>query len=220
VLLGLRPTLARQGLWLGTARVDDASTRPPEAGERLLADRMPPTRRRDFLAGRRAAHRALDAGGLPSGEILAVGRRPVLPDGSAGSISHSGRLAVALVADSRRFRALGCDLELRGLPLDAAHLVLTRDEQAWLQGDLDPERAERRLLAVFSAKEAAFKAFASLLPPAEAPATLLGIVTRPLPGGFRARSANTPGHPLAVRVRSAGPGVFSWTAAAAATPWR
>ena len=213
----LGPLLARHGLWLGLAVVGDPVAVAAGPGELRLAQGMSVTRRRDFLAGRCAARRALAAAGLPGGEILRHGRRPLLPPGSTGSISHSGGLAVALVADRARYRALGCDLELRGLPLDAAHLVLGADERLWTAGAPDRAACEQRLLAAFSAKEAALKAFTALLPNADAPTTLLAVTTRPAPWGFRAR----PVHPraaaaeAAVRVRRAGPGVFSWTAVVA-----
>ncbi|GAA0449100.1 hypothetical protein GCM10009544_09910 [Streptomyces stramineus] len=174
---------------------------------------MLPGRRRDFLAGRGAARRALAAAGLPAGEILREGRRPVLPAGSVGSISHSAGLAVALAAPAHRFRALGCDLELRGLPTAAAHVVLTPDEQTWAIGAPTPAEAEHRLLAAFSAKEAAFKAFGTLLPGSVT--NLLGIAAHPVPGGFRARPRALPDRVLEVRVHPVGPGVFSWTAAPA-----
>nr|BBD17744.1 phosphopantetheinyl transferase [Streptomyces sp.] len=202
-LRALRPLLARQGLALGTAAAGDPAAHPAGPGEERLAAGMLPVRRGDFLAGRRAARRALAAAGLPAtAEILYEdgGRRPRPPAGCAASISHSGGLAVAVAAAGSR--ALGCDLELRGLPSEAARLVLSEDERPWAEG---------RLTAAFSAKEAAFKAYSALLPAADAPTSLLGIAARPVPGGFRTRPGRLPGPELEVRVRPAGPGVFSWT---------
>lgn len=225
-LLLLRPALHAEGLSLGLARAGEPQTCPAGPGERELAAAMPPPRRRDFLAGRLAARRALAGPGHPVPEILRDGRRPRFPAGRVGSISHSGGLAVALAASLTRFHAVGCDLELRELPLESAHIVLGPDERTWTDGTSAPTAA-RRLLAVFSAKEAAYKAFAALLPAGQAPATLLAIEARPVPGGFRARPRALPGHVLDVRVRRAGPGVFSWAAAPVvrrpdqtATPWR
>ncbi|WP_406345816.1 4'-phosphopantetheinyl transferase [Streptomyces sp. NBC_00648] len=199
-VLLLRPVLRARGLSLGLARADDPRARPAGPGEWESAVAMPPPRRRDFLAGRCAARRALAEAGGPAGEIPRAGRRPLFPCGFAGSISHSGGLAVALVAPGAH--ALGCDLELRGLPLDSAHIVLGPDERTGVD-------TESRLLAAFSAKEAAFKAFSASLG-ADAPATLLGIGTRPVPGGFRAWPRQLPGHVIDVGVRNAGSGVFSW----------
>ncbi|KUJ41368.1 hypothetical protein ACZ90_68230 [Streptomyces albus subsp. albus] len=208
----LLPWLREHGLALGLARAGERSARPGGPAERGLAAAMPPPRRRDFLAGRCAARRALAAAALPVAQIPCAGRRPRLPAGCVGSISHSGGLAVALAAPGRRFGALGCDLELRGLPSAAAHLVLNAAEQAWMRGAASPARAEHRLLAAFSAKEAAYKAYCALLPEGEAPALLRDIATVPVPGGFTARPKGRPGPPLRVRVDRVGPGVFSWTA--------
>lgn len=207
----LEPVLRAQGLCLGLAYTHDPSACPAGPAERELAAAVGPVRRRDFLAGRLAARRALAGAGGPAEEIPRTGRRPLFPTGFAGSISHSGGLAVALAAPG--VPALGCDLELRELPLESAHIVLGPDERTWLDGT-PAATAARRLLAAFSAKEAAFKAFGALLGE-QAPATLLALSARPVPGGFRARSRSLPDRFVDVRVRPAGPGVFSWAAAPA-----
>ncbi|MBC3840798.1 hypothetical protein GXW82_12440 [Streptacidiphilus sp. 4-A2] len=125
---------------------------------------------------------------------------------------------MAVAGPGARVRALGCDLELRGLPLQSAHIVLDPAAVDWLDRVAEtagPAAAQQRLLAAFSAKEAAFKAFAALLPPALAPAVLLDLATRAVPGGFLVWPQRLPGRVLRVRVHRAGPGVFSWTAASA-----
>lgn len=219
-LLALGPVLAASGLTLGTALAGESAARPAGPGEARLAATMPPMRRRDFLAGRYAARRALAAAGLPAGEILRDGRRPTLPDGHAGSISHSGGLAVAVVAARHRCRAVGCDLELRGLPPEAERLVLKSGERRRvMEGAAHPQDAAYRVLAVFSAKEAAFKAFAALLPAPDTPASLLDITVRPTPDGFLARPGGSSGRPpLEVRVHPVGPGVFSWATVGSRPP--
>ncbi|MEU5431076.1 hypothetical protein AB0H73_36480, partial [Streptomyces olivoreticuli] len=196
-LLSLRPVLAASGVALGVA---DGPGRPFGPGETQSASAMPPLRRRDFLAGRRAARRALRAAGLPVGEILHDGRRPVFPEGCVGSISHSGGLAVALAAPASRFRALGCDLELRGLPVEAAHLVLSEDERVWMAGSV------RQLLFAFSAKETAFKALGG-----DAPSRLLDIGLRPGRDGFRAWPRDVPERVVEVRSRAVAGAAFTWT---------
>ncbi|QKV96260.1 4'-phosphopantetheinyl transferase superfamily protein [Streptomyces sp. NA02950] len=221
-LLALRPALAADGVALGIAAVGDPAARPAGPDERRRADTMPPARRRDFLAGRHAARRALAAAGQPSGEIGCAGRRPVPPAGTTVSISHSGGLAVALAAPAFPGRALGCDLELRGLPLPAAHLVLHPGEESWVRAAGGTAAAEARLLALFSAKEAAFKAYGVLLPAGRAPTTLLGITATPVPGGFLAQHRHRqphrqerregPGQALRIGLFPAGRGVFAWTA--------
>ncbi|MGW2366026.1 4'-phosphopantetheinyl transferase superfamily protein [Streptomyces sp. NPDC001667] len=198
-LLALRPVLAASGIALGVAT---GGGEPFGPGEAELASAMPGLRRRDFLAGRRAARQALALAGLPVAEILADGRRPVFPDGCVGTISHSGGLAVALAAPASRFRALGCDLETRGLPLEAAHLVLSEDERAWVAD------SERRLLFAFSAKETAFKALS-----VSAPSRLLDVGLRAgRGGGFRAWRGGVPERGLDVRAHDVAGSAFTWTA--------
>ncbi|MFE0420080.1 4'-phosphopantetheinyl transferase family protein [Streptomyces tendae] len=216
LLLGLRTVVEEHDLFLGVATADDPDAVPAGPGEeRLLRDALP-TRRREFTAGRCAARRALVRAGFPAGEILSVGRRPSMPAGSVGSISHCADTAVALVASRESHRAVGVDLELRPLPEEAAHLVLSVGERAWLSDiAANAAEAERWLLAAFSAKEAAFKAFSTLLGPGEAPTMLLGVVLRPVPGGFLARPSRLPGPVVQVAVRPVGPGVLTWTAAPA-----
>ncbi|MFB7615770.1 4'-phosphopantetheinyl transferase superfamily protein, partial [Kitasatospora sp. NPDC056181] len=205
---------------------------PPAAG-------MPPTRRREFLAGRWAARRALRAAGGPGGEIGRAGRRPLAPAGWALSISHSAGLAVAVAAPLSRYAAVGCDLELRRLPAAAARLVLTGPERAWA-GDAGTPGAEHRLLALFSAKEAAFKLLCGLRPETFGALTVARLSADPPPAGARPRvfrlrpilpgvpdppgapdppgppgTARAPGTPppaALVRVGAAGDGVFCWTA--------
>ncbi|MEU2872326.1 enterobactin synthetase [Streptomyces olivoreticuli] len=204
-LLSLRPVLAASGITLGLA---DGPGRPFGPGERELVSAMPAPRRRDFLAGRLAARRALALAGLPVGEILADGRRPVFPEGSVGSISHSGGLAVALAAPASCFAALGCDLEVRGLPVEAAHLVLSEDERVWMAGSV------RRLLFAFSAKETAFKALGD-----DAPSRLPGIGLRPGRGGFRAWPRDVPGRVLDVRSRAVAGAAFTWASSPQPRPF-
>ncbi|MFF9767574.1 4'-phosphopantetheinyl transferase superfamily protein [Streptomyces sp. NPDC053086] len=214
LLLGLRPVVEEHGLALGVAVAGDPDAVPAGPGEERLLRDMFPVRRREFTAGRCAARRALARAGLPAGEILSEGRRPRMPAGSVGSITHCAGTAVAIVTSRQRYRALGIDLELRPLPGEAARLVLSADERAWLNDSGgDGSEAEWRLLAAFSAKEAAFKAFSSLLAPVEAPTMLRGVALRPVPDGFRARPRRLPGPVLHVAVRPVGPGVLTWTTA-------
>jgi 4'-phosphopantetheinyl transferase EntD len=93
----------------------------------------------------------------------------------------------------------GCDLELEELPLTAARFVLGPEEAEWL-GD-----APARLLAVFSAKEAAWKAFR------RTSGTLRDLRAVPASGGFcvHARDDGTSCARVRVHVLREG-GVFSW----------
>ncbi|MFI5797404.1 4'-phosphopantetheinyl transferase superfamily protein [Streptomyces sp. NPDC051677] len=176
--------------------------------ERRLADGMPQRRRADFLVGRSALHRAVRAAGLRAGAVLHDGPRPRLPEGVSASLSHSEGVAVAVAGPSDRFPLLGVDLELAGLPLEASHLVLSAREEGLLGGGAE---ARRRLCAMYSAKEAAFKALSPVLG-AELPglralslqAHADGYLVGSLPGAPRVR----------VSVRRLRRGVLCWAHAA------
>jgi enterobactin synthetase component D len=207
----LRPALRRHGLSLGVATFEEPGLRPAGPGELRLTGRMSAARRREFLAGRQAMRRALAGAGFPAREILYDGRRPRLPAGCAGSLSHSEGVAVALAGRRERLRAVGVDLEFCRLPLAAAHLVLSPEENRVLTESTVPEaEAAQWLRAVFSAKESALKAFTALLPPESAPRTLRGIAVRPAPGGFRAWPCGLPRLRLHVTVERMSRGVLTW----------
>ncbi|MFJ8657060.1 enterobactin synthetase [Streptomyces rochei] len=163
----LRPLLAAAGLGLGLATVREPGPRPAGPAEAAAAASMPARRRLEFLAGRRAARRALRAVGLDCGEIPRSGRLPVFPPGRTASISHSAGIAVAVARPPSPDLPLGCDLELRPLPRAAARLVLREDEEGLLDDRDEPFHAGSRptgagwtVTELFSAKEAAWKALA------------------------------------------------------------
>ncbi|MFF1449873.1 4'-phosphopantetheinyl transferase superfamily protein [Streptomyces sp. NPDC058274] len=180
----LRAPFAAVGLGLGIASQADPAARPAGPGEATAAVGMIPRRGREFLAGRLAARRALRAVGLECGDIPRAGRLPVFPPGRAASITHSAGVAVSVALAPGRTGAPGCDLELRELPPAAARLVLREDEEAWLHA-AGPVLARDRLLALFSAKEAAWKA-------------LYGTPAHPVPG-MGASGARVPGPPGTLR---------------------
>lgn len=164
--------------------------------ERSLARTMPQPRRGDFLIGRSALHRAVRAAGLSAGAVLCDGPRPLLPEGLSASISHSRGVAVAVAGAADRFPTLGVDLELGELPVRAAHLVLREPERSLL----GPARtAPERLLALYSAKEAAFKALSPVVGPELR--GLRDIRLTPDDAGFLARAADHPGPRVHVTVR-------------------
>ncbi|MYW19184.1 4'-phosphopantetheinyl transferase superfamily protein [Streptomyces sp. SID2955] len=174
--------------------------------ERCLARTMPQPRRGDFLIGRSALHRAVRAAGLTAGAVLCDGPRPRLPEGISGSISHSRGIAVAVAAPADRFPTLGIDLELADLPVRAAHLVLREPERPLLG---PPPTAARRLLTLYSAKEAAFKALSPLTGPALR--GLRDLRLTPDGTGFLARADGHPEHLVRVSVRELpGGGLLCW----------
>jgi enterobactin synthetase component D len=126
--------------------------------ERAFAATLGPARRRTWVGGRVAMRSTLARLGQDAPPILADERgAPVLPTGVAGSISHKGAVAVALVAVDAVAR-LGIDLEIpSSRTRDIAARVLRPEELAELEGLRADERASAVLLR-FSAKEAVYKA--------------------------------------------------------------
>lgn len=122
----------------------------PSAGEK---------RRSEFCLGRWAAHEALRMLGA---DVDVVGRgaggQPLWPVGITGSIAHGAGAAIALVARSHDTEGVGVDLE-RACPMPELEGYVPRpEERAWLETYSPRDRA-RELIALFSAKEAVFKAF-------------------------------------------------------------
>ncbi|MEU1039104.1 4'-phosphopantetheinyl transferase superfamily protein [Streptomyces sp. NPDC005551] len=215
-LTRLRAPLAAAGLGLGVALESEAAARPAGPAEAAIAARMIPSRRREFMAGRLAARRALRSVGLDCGDIPRAGRLPVFPPGLAASITHSEGVAVSVALGPGRSGAPGCDLELRELPSAASRFVLREDEEDWLHA-VNPALLPARLLTLFSAKEAAWKALRGLPPHGAAdtgadllPGTLRDLRAVPTRAGFRIEARGGSGTGVDVRVRKVATGVFSW----------
>ncbi|OIQ30619.1 MAG: phosphopantetheinyl transferase [Alphaproteobacteria bacterium MedPE-SWcel] len=114
-------------------------------------------RRREFAAGRAAAHRAMRALNLtPAPILIGPKRAPVWPNGLVGSITHCRSCALAALAPDHRFLGLGLDVE-EDTPLatDLWPSIASPQEQDWMTRQTDPGQAGKLL---FSAKEAAYKA--------------------------------------------------------------
>ena len=118
-------------------------------------------RRREFAAGRAAAHDALTALGEPVVPIL-VGedRAPIWPPGVTGSISHTKSCAMAVAAlqdptTANMVLGLGIDIE-EDTPLakDLWRAIRTPQEQEWARTQANPGQMAK---LIFSAKEAAYK---------------------------------------------------------------
>lgn len=147
--------------WAGADGAEEAL----HPAERDLLSGRSPGRRRDFTAGRHAAAEALRLLGRP-GPVLRDGRRPRFPAGVRGSISHcEGAVAVCLATVREDVLGIGVDIERLGrLGAAAARLVCTERERARLGRG---PGGDARLTAVFSAKEAFYKAFSALEPALE-----------------------------------------------------
>lgn len=125
----------------------------------LMGDVLwPELRRREFLAGRAAAASALEHFGVAVPLPRLASGAAQWPEGYVGAIAHNPVHAVAAVAPQGRVRGVGVDIEAHlPLPADAAGVVLTDEERAWLAKthSADPERAAT---VIFSAKECVHKA--------------------------------------------------------------
>ncbi|MFJ8902401.1 4'-phosphopantetheinyl transferase superfamily protein [Streptomyces sp. NPDC102370] len=220
-LVALGQLVAADGLGLGVAAVSEPGLEPAGPAEAAAAAAMPPRRRLEFLAGRRAARRALRAVGLDCGEIPRSGRLPVFPPGRTASISHSTGIAVAVAGAPGRDLPVGCDLELRPLPREAARLVLREDEESLLAGaGLSPGAdALWSVTELFSAKEAAWKALTVMTGEGrEAPErSLRGLRVSPCGDGLRVCLRADPAHAVRVRVVRVGAGAFSYVTGRAGT---
>lgn len=131
---------------------------PMESEARAVADASP-ARQVEFLAGRAAAHRAMDAlrmaqHPVPMGEDGA----PIWPRDVLGCITHTEWASVAAVARARDWAGIGIHLQSsEPLSFDLLPQITTQAERAWL---LTQPEEERGVLArlIFSAKTAASKA--------------------------------------------------------------
>jgi 4'-phosphopantetheinyl transferase EntD len=147
-------TLSLPGIFMGHRIIspgDEHALLPEEAA--ALATSVLKVRRasgaarivaRELLAKIGLPHRA-----LPKGR----GGAPVWPNGIVGSMSHDSRIAIAAIAPSRNFSALGIDIEpAEILPPELLDLVTTPLERS----HIDEDPCGGRLL--FAAKEAVYKA--------------------------------------------------------------
>ena len=129
---------------------------PEEAN--LLSPRACTTKRIDCELGRAAAHFALEEIGFHDPVALLRGEsgEPLWPDGIVGSITHCYPWSVAIAARSSQCFAVGIDLESlhRMEGPDISELICRRAELDWVHRG----HFHQRLLMIFSAKEALYKA--------------------------------------------------------------
>jgi 4'-phosphopantetheinyl transferase EntD len=117
-------------------------------------------RRREFMAARACAHRALTRLGVQLSPIL-TGERgvPIWPEGVVGSITHCTGYRAAAVAHVREVLTIGIDAEPNeGLPSDVLTLISLKPERVMLAelAELDGTCWDRLL---FSVKETVYKAW-------------------------------------------------------------
>ncbi len=145
------------------ARDDEAAVALFPAEEELIAGAVE-RRRREFASGRDCAHRALAGLGLEPGPVGAgAGGEPLWPKGVVGSIAHCHGYRGCAVARTAELRALGIDAEphqpLSERLVERLATPAERERLATL-AKVEPTVHWDRIL--FSAKEAAYKAWAPL----------------------------------------------------------
>lgn len=134
--------------------------RVPFVEEANIVQEAVPGRRREFAAGRRAAHSAMRRLGLPLEPLLASrDRTPIWPPGVVGSISHTSQIAFAAVTSQAHLQGLGVDVEEGGaLPRDIVAQVCTPSELKYL-APWSAEVGGDAAKLLFSAKEAFYKSY-------------------------------------------------------------
>ncbi len=143
------------GLSAGSLRADQTS---PFRVELDAVKGVAETRRIDFLNGRYRARIALELVGCAPQHIPRnPDRSPIWPLGFTGSISHSKTTCVAIAARSDHVAAMGVDIEGISPRVDSLREKILHP----LERDLRPETDAAYNTAVFSAKEAFFKAYFS-----------------------------------------------------------
>jgi 4'-phosphopantetheinyl transferase EntD len=118
-------------------------------------------RRAAYRWGRALARRAMADLGQPPAPVLRGARRqPLWPAGLAGAITHCRGYCAAAVARTADFAALGIDAEVvRPLSEGVLRRIAGDEERSRLAGHPGEERAAA---ALFSAKEAVYKAWSPL----------------------------------------------------------
>jgi enterobactin synthetase component D len=158
-------TVARCRFAFDTAGLAGATTYR-HAADPALEVHLPPSlsravakRQVEFLAGRLCAAQAMHRlRGHHQPVPIRPDRSPAWPQGLVGSISHTDGLALAGVAEVRRYRSLGLDLE-HELTAEVAGQVgpLLLDDGEWHR--CPPGWTETAFATlIFSAKEALYKA--------------------------------------------------------------
>lgn len=139
--------------------IDDEQNQLLEEEAVLLSINSVPKRRSEFAAGRSSARDAIsDLGYLPKAVLRGKGKEPLWPAPLIGSITHSGDFAISVVTEKNKCFALGIDLESLSSKFsnNAIRMICTKEEENWVF--LEPTQVNNRLIRLFSAKEAVYKA--------------------------------------------------------------
>jgi 4'-phosphopantetheinyl transferase EntD len=148
----------RIGIGLRSLGTGSQGVPPLYPGEdEALGPRAVSQRRMLYALGRACGRDALAEVGLAPVPIgRGGGGEPLWPDGIVGAISHTSSIVAAVVASRTDYAGLGVDVEAldRGVDVRIARLVARPTEMAWV----NPEAGPDRVIMLFSAKEAMFKA--------------------------------------------------------------
>jgi len=143
--------------------VDGLAIHPDEL--RSLGERAREKRRREFIMGRVACRNALMRAGCsdPPPVLRGAMGEPLWPHGYVGAISHTSSVAVSAVCPAIFASGIGLDVEDMSEPVELPvfELVCTDSELRWIHAS--PDECQLRFRMIFSAKEAAYKAFFSLV---------------------------------------------------------
>ncbi|MFF0486438.1 4'-phosphopantetheinyl transferase [Streptomyces sp. NPDC004435] len=176
--------------------------------ERAAVAGVSPERLREFTTVRGCARAALAGlGAAPAPLVPGPLGAPGWPPGVVGSMTHCAGYRAAVVARASAYASVGIDAEpLEPLPAVVAARVVGAAERAWLREDFPPDGPPCDRL-VFSAKEAAYKAFSPWL---GARFGFQDFTVRPYPDGtFLAIPPETE---ISLPVLSKGPLLGRWSA--------
>jgi 4'-phosphopantetheinyl transferase EntD len=125
--------------------------------EAMIVERASAKRRSDFSTGRYCARQALLRLKNVSPEIIqGKGKEPIWPNGIVGSISHSKKIAGAVVALQHDVLAIGMDIEtIGGVKPEMWDLIFHKAEQKLIQNKQGDQSYWATLL--FSLKESFYK---------------------------------------------------------------
>ncbi|PKL35314.1 MAG: 4-phosphopantetheinyl transferase [Spirochaetae bacterium HGW-Spirochaetae-1] len=132
---------------------------------RSLGKKAREKRRREFIMGRAASRNALMRAGCtdPPPVLRGAMGEPLWPEGYVGAISHTSVVAVSAVCPVILASGIGLDVEDMGEPVELPvfNLVCSDSELQWIHASRD--ECQLRFRMIFSAKEAAYKAFFPLV---------------------------------------------------------
>ncbi|MEA3223138.1 MAG: 4'-phosphopantetheinyl transferase superfamily protein [Thermodesulfobacteriota bacterium] len=133
---------------------------------KIISPRAVEKRKTEFILGRAACNSALRDVGLTPPPPVLKGRsgEPIWPEGYVGTITHTGDIAMCAVCHKTRADGIGMDIEkIEGdISPDVYNIVCIGRELEWVLEN--QSQSITRFKQIFSAKEAAFKAFSPHAP--------------------------------------------------------